>query len=96
MRTVRKSFTLTDQQDRWLKMRIADGDFTSDSEYIRELIHRDREECIKLQTLKSAIQEGLESGVSDETVPQIVEKVEARLRTGTAHKVVPESGNGCR
>ena len=80
MRTVRKSVTLTDQQDRWVTMRTADGDFTSDSEYIRELIRRDQEESIKLQALKSAIQEGLESGVSDKTVPQVMEEVEARLR----------------
>ena len=80
MRTVRKSVTLTDQQDRWVTMRTADGDFTSDSEYIRELIRRDQEESIKLQALKSAIQEGLESGVSDKTVPQVMEEIEARLR----------------
>ena len=62
-------------------MRTADGDFASDSEYIRDLIRRDQEENIKLQALKSAIQEGLESGVSDKTVPQIMEEVEARHRT---------------
>ena len=55
-------------------MRTAAGDFTSDSEYIRELIRRDQEESIKLQALKSAIQEGLDSGVSDKTVPQVMEK----------------------
>ena len=80
MGTVRKTVTLTDQQERWMRVRTAAGDFTSDSEYIRELIRRDQEESIKLQTLKSAIQEGLESGVSDKTVPQIMEEVEARLR----------------
>ena len=80
MRTVRKTVTLTDQQERWIKVRTAAGDFTSDSEYIRELIRRDHEESIKLQALKSAIQEGLESGASDKTVPQIMEEVEARLR----------------
>ena len=80
MRTVRKTVTLTDQQNRWIKVRTAAGDFTSDSEYIRELIRRDQEESIKLQALKSAIQEGLDSGVSDKTVPQVMEEVEARLR----------------
>ena len=80
MGTVRKTVTLTDQQERWIKVRTAAGDFTSDSEYIRELIRRDQEEGIKLQALKSAIQEGLESGASDKTVPQIMEDVEARLR----------------
>ena len=52
----------------------------SDSEYIGELIRRDQEENVKLQALKSAIQEGLDSGVSDKTVPQIMEEAEARLR----------------
>ena len=32
------------------------------------------------QTLKAAIREGIESGVSDKTVPDIMENVEARLR----------------
>ena len=81
MGTVRKTVMLTDQQDRWIKVRTAAGDFASDSEYIRDLIRRDQEESIRLQALKSAIQEGLESGVSDKTVPQIMEEVEARLRT---------------
>ena len=80
MGTVRKTVTLTDQQERWIKARTAAGGFTSDSEYIRELLRRDQEESIKLQALKSAIQEGLESGVSDKTVPQITEEIEARLR----------------
>ena len=80
MGTVRKTVTLTDQHERWIKVRTAAGDFTSDSEYIRELIRRDQEEIIKLQAPESAIQEGLDSGVSDKTVPQIMEEVEARLR----------------
>ena len=96
MVTVRKTVTLTDQQERWIKVRTAAGDFTSDSEYIRELIRRDQEEGIKLQALKSAIQEGLESGVSDKTVPQIMEEVEARLRADGRLQAVTESGNRSR
>ena len=44
------------------------------------MVRRDQEEDTELQALKSAIQEGLDSGVSDKTVPQIMEEVEARLR----------------
>lgn len=54
---------------------------TNDSEYIRDLIRRDQEENTKYQALKAAIQEGLESGMSKRTVPQIMEEVETRLRT---------------
>ena len=80
MGTVRKTVVLTDQQERWIKAQVAAGEFASDSEYIRELVRRDQEENRKLQSLKSAIQKGLDSGVSNKTVPQIMEEVETRLR----------------
>ena len=80
MATVRKTITLTDQQDRWIKARIAAGGFTNDSEYIRDLIRRDQEQSAKYRALEAAIREGIESGVSDRTVPDIMEDVEDRLR----------------
>ena len=80
MGTVRKTVVLTDQLERWIKDQVAAGEFASDSEYIRELVRRDQEENRKLQTLKSEIQKGLDSGVSNKTVPQIMEEVETRLR----------------
>ena len=80
MATVRKTITLTDQQDQWIKARIAAGGFTNDSEYIRDLIRRDQEQSTKYRTLEAAIREGIESGVSDRTVSDIMEDVEARLR----------------
>ena len=81
MATTRKTITLTDQQDAWVKARIVSGDYTNDSEYFRDLIRRDQEQNAKLQTLKAAIQEGLDSGETDRTVPQIMEEVERRLRS---------------
>lgn len=38
MGTTRKTITVTDQQDNWIKAQIAAGEFTNDSEYIRDLI----------------------------------------------------------
>jgi antitoxin ParD1/3/4 len=80
MGTVRKTITLTDKQDEWIKAQIARGDFTNDSEYIRDLVRREQERNAKFQALQQAIQEGLDSGVSDRTVPDIMEEVEARLK----------------
>lgn len=79
MGTTRKTITVTEQQDQWIKSQIERGKFTNDSEYIRDLIRRDQDSA-KFQTLKDAIQEGLDSGVSDRTVPQIMEVVETRLK----------------
>lgn len=78
--TVRKTITLTDKQDQWIKAQIANGDYTNDSEYFRDLIRRDQEQNEKFRTLKRAIQEGLDSGVSNKTVPRIMKEVEARLK----------------
>ena len=80
MGTTRKTITVTDQQDQWIKSQISAGDFTNDSEYIRDLIRRDQDQNMKLHALKVAIQEGLDSGVSEKTIPQIMTEVEARLR----------------
>ena len=80
MGNIRKTITLTDQQDQWIKAQATAGNFADDSEYIRELIRRDQEESARVQALKAAIQEGLDSGVSDKTVPTIMGEVEARLR----------------
>ena len=80
MSTVRKTVTLTTQQDQWIKARIAAGGFTNDSEYIRDLIRRDQEQSAGYRALEAAIRAGLDSGVSDKTVPEIMEDVEARLR----------------
>jgi antitoxin ParD1/3/4 len=78
--TVRKTISLTDQHDTWIKVPIASGDYASDSEYVRDLIRRDKQECEKFQTLKKAIQDGLDSGISDRNVKDIMVDVEQRLK----------------
>ena len=78
--TIRKTITLTDKQDDWVKARIAGGDYTNDSEYFRDLIRRDQERNAKFRALKSAIQEGLDSGVSDRPLGEIWAAAEARYK----------------
>lgn len=80
--TVRKTISLSEQQDRWIKARIEDGDFTNDSEYIRALIRRDQEENAKYLALKAAINEGLTSGASTRGVSRVMANVEKQLMDG--------------
>lgn len=77
---VRKTITFTEQQDAWIKGRIGSGDYASDSEYMRDLIRRDQQQNEKFHTLRSAIEEGLNSGISDKQIPDIMKDVEERLR----------------
>jgi antitoxin ParD1/3/4 len=76
--TVRKTITLTDAQDDWVKAQVVSGDDTNDSEYLRDLIRREQE---KVGALKAALDEGLASGPSDRSLEDIWSAAEARYRT---------------
>ena len=78
MGTVRKTITLTEKQDAWIKAQIAAGEFTNDSEYIRDLVRRDQEQNARYKALKAAVEEGLNSGVSEKTVGEIWAEAERR------------------
>ena len=62
MGTTRKTITVTDQQDRWIKAQIAAGQFTNDSEYVRDLIRRDQVSQANIEAIRAALIEGEESG----------------------------------
>ena len=81
MGTVRKTITLTEKQDEWVKGQIASGNYTNDSEYFRDLVRRHQEQDAKAKTLKDAIQEGLDSGISEKTVGELWAEAEARYKT---------------
>lgn len=80
MSTIRKTITFTEKQDKWIKSRITDGEFTNDSEYLRDLVRRDQAKNAKFSALKAAITEGMESGISNKSVPDIMKEVEERMR----------------
>ena len=58
----RKTITLTEQQDDWVKGQIESGHFGNDSEYIRDLIRRDQQAKERLAMLGQALVEGESSG----------------------------------
>lgn len=82
MATVRKTITVTDKQNEWIKSQISNGDYTNDSEYFRDLIRRDQE---KFRALKVAIEDGLASGVSCRTVDEVWAEVETKAKTLSRH-----------
>lgn len=80
MGTIRKTVTFTDQQDKWIKAQIEAGEFTNDSEYLRYLVRQDQTKNAKFLALKTAVQKGIESGVSDNTIPDIMKNVEEKMK----------------
>ncbi len=80
MATIRKSITFTDTLSNWMQSLVASGEYANESEYVRELVRKDREKNAKLQALREAIDEGLKSGVSSRSVADILKSKEAQLR----------------
>lgn len=62
MGTTRKTITVTDKQDKWIKAQITAGEFTNDSEYIRDLIRRDQSRQADLEAIRAALIEAEQSG----------------------------------
>ena len=82
MSMIKKSITLTDQQDSWVKSQIDSGQFNDESEVIRELIQE--KQILELETpeeivaIRAALIEAEESvkreGYSKLTIDEIWEK----------------------
>ena len=85
MSTVRKTITLTRKQDEWIKVQIESGDYTNDSECIRDLIRREQERQLdgpaEIEAIRAALIEGEQSGAGAKSLDDIW--VEARTRRST-------------
>ena len=84
MAMVKKSISVTDQQDRWIKAQIQSGHFGNESEVVRELIRerqiREQETQSDIEAIRSALIKGEQSGLSKRTPDQIVKTVIERKR----------------
>ncbi len=81
MTTVRKTITLTDQQDGWIKSQIDAGHYTNDSELIRDLIRREQERGAQIDAVRAALIEGENSG-EPKTFDLAAFKLRMRARHG--------------
>ena len=77
MSMVKKSISVTDKQDGWIKAQIRTGHFGNESEVIRELIRerqiREQETPAEIEAIRAALIKGEKSGFSDQSVDQIWE-----------------------
>ncbi len=75
---LRKTITVTEQQDSWIKSQINSGQYGNDSEYLRELIRLDQANKEKIAILRAALIEGEESGVSNRGMSDILNDAKKR------------------
>jgi antitoxin ParD1/3/4 len=84
MPMVKKSISVTAQQDGWIKAQIATGHFGNESEVVRELIRerqiREQETPAEIKAIRKALIAGEQSGFSDSSVDEIWEEARNRHR----------------
>jgi len=84
MPMVKKSISVTDQQDSWIKAQIKSGHYGNESEVVRELIRerqlRDQETPAEIEAIRAALVEGEQSGFSNRSVDEIWEDARQRHR----------------
>ena len=82
MPMVKKSISVTEHQDSWIKSQIESGHYGNESEVVRELIRerqiREQESNAEIEAIRAALIEGEQSGFSDRSVDEIWQ--EARQR----------------
>ncbi len=80
MAMVKKSITVTDQQEDWIQAQMATGNYGTDSELIREALREKQNRTAEIEAIRAALIAGEQSGFSDRTPEEIKKSVQKRLR----------------
>ncbi|MCE7030378.1 ribbon-helix-helix domain-containing protein [Jiella avicenniae] len=84
--------SMPDAMKEWIDRRIVDGEYASTSDYIRDLVRRDRERRshpdLTLDDLRLMVEEARASGISDRSMEDI--KAEARRRAAARRGTAAE------
>ncbi|HSP26770.1 MAG TPA: type II toxin-antitoxin system ParD family antitoxin [Saliniramus sp.] len=70
--------SLPDAMKDWVESQARGGRYSNASDYVRDLIRRDRERAEQRVDLQRLITQGIESGVSDRTMEELLEAARAR------------------
>ena len=74
------NISLPEQMRDWVELQIDNGEYSNNSDYVRDLIRQDRKKKEKLIALQAAISEGLASGSAGKLdISQIKAKAKRRL-----------------
>ena len=71
------NITISEGMKVWVEDQTLTGRYVDASDYIRDLIRRDQQQSDKIDAMQALVDEGLQSGVSDETMADILASMRA-------------------
>lgn len=66
----------------WAEARVAEGRYSSTSDYVRDLMRRDQEYAGKLAVLQAELDKGFASPVDLRPVGEIFDDIRSRIKAG--------------
>ena len=72
--------SLPDQMKAWVEAQVEGGQYGNASDYVRDLIRRDQKDREKIKALQDAITKGLESGISDRKMQEILKEARTKAK----------------
>ena len=77
--------SLPDPMKEWVERQARSGRYSNASDYVRDLIRRDQERADRLAELRRLITEGLDSGVSERSMAEVLEAARQQARNARDH-----------
>ena len=80
MGMVKKSITVTNQQNDWIKDQIVKGDYGNESEVLRDLIRKEQSQNAEIEAIRAALIKAEGRGFSTRNPNEIKQAVQNRLK----------------
>ncbi len=65
----------------WVESQVKAGQYGNASDYVRDLIRRDQKDREQIKILQQAITKGIESGISDRSMLEILKEARKKAHT---------------
>ena len=80
MPMIKKSITVTDQQEAWIQSQIASGHYGNDSEVIREALREKQLRTAEIEAIRARLIEAENAGFTEQTPEEIRAELKAELK----------------
>ena len=74
------NISIPDKLKAYVESRVADGNYASSSDYLRDLVRQDQRHQEQLERLRADIQAGYDSGISDKDPFEHFDELRQRIR----------------
>jgi antitoxin ParD1/3/4 len=78
------NFSIPDRLKAFVEARVADGSYASSSDYLRDLVRQDQRRLEALEHLRAEIQAGIDSGISERSLSDIIADARSKHMTRAA------------